>query len=454
MNITKVITMSVFLSILSSKIVLAATADSFVFTAVGDYGNSYSTDTSAASQTNFTKVIRGIGKQQPDFHLGLGDYTYNDTVSNAAKWCDSVRKNLNIGAGKAENDTWGLNFPFEIVAGNHDIGESNADIITVTNALRECLPHKINNITESPTVKRGGSPATSYAIEYYFDYPSTINPVARIILGSPGLKYKNGGEISYTKGSTNYNFIKDAIIDARAKNIPWVIVGKHKNCITNGTKSCEYSKDFMDMMAGKDLGANGDYGMPVDIVLEGHEHTYHRSKQLRTNATTCTTIQTGGYNANCVSNPGPYNFKKGEGKILSIIGTGGMALRSISGSSDSEAGYFTSWTSANQAYTGGVANNGTNSWGFTKFNVTRTSLTAQFISTTGTYSDNFTISSTGITPNPTVVATPTPTKIPTPSTTPTKVPTPTPTGTNRLDLNGDGKIDLGDVMMLVQFIFS
>jgi hypothetical protein len=294
---------------------------------------------------------------------------------------------LNKGAGKAENDSWGQNFPFELIAGNHDTGESNANIITNATPILNCLPHRINNITESTTAKSQLGINSSYGVEYYFDYPSTTNPIARIILIAPDLY-----GFTYAKGTANYNFVKNAIIDGRSKGIPWIILGQHKNCITNGIKSCnEYSPDLMNMMAGQDLGPNGTVGEAVDLVLQGHEHSYHRSKQLKVNSTTCTKIQVGGYDADCVTNPGPTYFKKGEGKILDIIGTGGVAIRSISGASDSEAGYFASWMGSNVSYP--VAGQ-ENSWGFTKFTVTRTTLSAKFIATSGkNFTDTFVITS-------------------------------------------------------------
>lgn len=39
----------------------------------------------------------------------------------------------------------------------------------------------------------------------------------------------------------------------------------------------------------------------VDLILQGHEHGYARSKQLTLNTTTCTFLATDKYNSACVT---------------------------------------------------------------------------------------------------------------------------------------------------------
>src|ERR671929_74150 len=69
-----------------------------------------------------------------------------------------------------------------------------------------------------------------YGKQYYFDYPPA-NPLVRSILVSPGLSFPDGS-ISYKKGSPAYEWTAAAIDDARAKGIPWVVVGAHKQCMS------------------------------------------------------------------------------------------------------------------------------------------------------------------------------------------------------------------------------
>jgi hypothetical protein len=143
----------------------------------------------------------------------------------------------------------------------------------------------------------------------------------------------------------------------------------------------------------------------VDIVLQGHEHGYERSKQLK-----CAKVNT--YDATCVANSGN-SVTKSDGTIIHVIATGGQSLRSLN-TSDSEYPYFA------------VANNDT--YGFGKFTVNATSLTFQFIrSAGGSLTDQYTITDSGGTIQST--ATPVPSKTPTPISTATPTPTIRPTTT-------------------------
>jgi hypothetical protein len=400
-----------FVLFTSLRTITMAQTTSFTFTTAGDYSND------RATNSNMNNVMRGIGAIHPDFHLALGDYLYSNDISQIPLWCQNAKDRINEGAGRPIGDAYGNNFPFEIVAGNHDSGESNTNTITISNSLRDCLPHRINNITQGQQVN-----GSAYGLEYYFDYPNTSAPLARFIMISPDLWGWN-----YTRNSTHYNFVRNAILSARQAGIKWIITGNHKNCITNGTKSCEIGTDLFNLMAGKDLDPNVNYptavgyGPAVDLFLQGHEHSYHRSKELQTNATNCTGIQTGAFNANCVTNHGPNNFVKGQGGILAIVGTGGIAMRSISGISDSEAGYFNSWMGSNVTYP--TAGQGT-TYGLLKVTISATQLAAQFVGRAGgTFSDSFVINASNVTPSPTTPVTPT--LIPTATRTPTPVPSTT-----------------------------
>lgn len=411
------------------------TIESFSFTTVGDFGNDRSTNSS------MNNVLRGIGSANVDFHLGLGDYIYSNTLSEISPWCQNVKDRINEGAGRSIGDPYGNTFPFELAIGNHDSGEHNSDIITIANSLRDCLPHRINNITHGQQIN-----GSAYALEYYFDYPATTNPLARVIMIAPDITGPNITNWSYARNDTHYNFVRNAILTARAANppIPWIIVGMHKNCITNGVKTCEIDDEggeVLNLLFGRDLDSSVNYpnvvgyGRPVDLVLQGHEHSYHRSKQIQTrpalSPSPCPTIPINGYSANCVGNHGPTNFSKNQGGILAIVGTGGLSLRSIPGSGDNEASYFNSWMGTNETF---PINGQGATWGLLKVTINQTQLSAQFIrSSGGTFSDAFTI----IGPTPTS----------TPPLTPSLTPSPTYTPL-RTDINRDGTVGAIDFSRL------
>ncbi len=393
-----------------------AQVSSFSFTAVGDYGSD------SATSTNRNNVLRGIGSANVNFHLGLGDYLYSNTLSLIPSWCQNVKNMINEGAGKVQGDSFGENFPVELVIGNHDSGESNSDSISTANSLRDCLPHRIDNIVQGQQIN-----GSAYGVEYYFDYPSTSSPLARFILIAPDITGPNFTGWNYVRNDAHYNFVRNSILSARTSNIPWVIVGMHKNCLTNGVKGCEIGTDLFNLLTGKDLDSNSNYpsqtgyGQAVDLILQGHEHTYHRSKDLKTNPNTCTGFQAGNYDADCVTNQGPGNFTKAQGAILAIVGTGGVSIRTLATGSDPETPYFNSWMGANETYpTPGLGA----TWGLLKVNVTQNQLTGQFLARSGgTFTDTFNISASsgGIsqpTPTPTSFLLPSPTVV-TPSLTPT-----------------------------------
>lgn len=330
---------------------------SFSFSVAGDHGSTSNSRTIAS--------LDALAREAVNVHLGVGDLSYM-SPGTETQWCNFVKSKV------------GSSFPFEIVAGNHESDGLNGLI----DNFAVCLPNQIAGMVGT------------YAKEYYVDYP-TSSPLARLIMVSPDLDFTNGGFYEYKVGNTHYNWLSNAIDSARAAGIRWLIVGMHKNCITMGTKPCEIGTDVMNLLFSK----------KVDLILQGHDHNYQRSKQL-----TC--AQTNAFNASCVVDDGADNqYAKGAGSVLVIAGTFGQGQYTIN-TGDSEAGYFAKWMGSNINST----------YGFVKFTVTPDQLTSQFVrSTGGTFSDAFTIASGPITPGPT--ATPTPT----PSITPTPTPTPPPT---------------------------
>jgi chitodextrinase len=209
----------------------------------------------------------------------------------------------------------------------------------------------------------------NYGTRFFFDYPqaSGVTPLARVIMTAPGV---NGSFItpeSYNVGGIGYNYVSNAIDSARAAGIKWIIVGMHKNCLSTGTKNCAVGADFTNLLINK----------KVDLVLQGHDHTYQRTHSLN-----CLTQDS--FNSACIADNGADGqYTKGVGTIFSITGTFGQGLYDIN-TADPEAGYFASSSGANKNPTFGVS----------KFTVSDSAITAQFVksSGSGTLADSYTIS--------------------------------------------------------------
>jgi calcineurin-like phosphoesterase family protein len=305
-----------------------AASDSFTFSAAGDYD----------IKDNFKKNVSTLGsKNDPDFALVLGDFAY--TPNKEKEWCSYWKQHVkNV----------------ILITGNHDSGGEGKGGVLATYAQHCQFPFK-------------GLKGT-YGQQYYFDYP-TAKPTARFILISPGIE---GQEDQYRKNNKGYDFTNNAIDDARKQNIPWIIVGFHKNCITAGIDGvCEIEKDLQDLLVAK----------KVDLVLQGHDHSYQRSKQL-----SC--VSEGKYRKECIVDSDS-DLVKGAGTIIQIIGTGGRKLFSID-EQDKEYPYF-------------AATNG-NTLGTGMFTVSPTALSFRFENSDGEkFDDPFTITAkAGTTPAPTL----------------------------------------------------
>jgi PKD repeat protein len=300
-------------------------------TAAGDYSSS----TAAAG------VISRVGQLKPDLHLALGDLSYGATGAEQS-WCDFVTSRT--GAG----------FPFQLVSGNHESNGLNGNI----NDFAACLPNQLP-----------GAVGT-YARQYYVDVPQQ-NPLARFVFVSPGIPFTDG-TWDYAVGSPRYNWTAAAIDGARSASIPWVVVAVHAPCISIGVYDCVAGPDITNLLLSK----------KVDLVLNGHEHHYQRSKQLSV-AAGCTGLQPGVYNSSCVRD-GDNSLGKGAGSVFTTVGTGGVDLRDVN-TADPETPYFA-------AYSGLNINP---SHGLLDMKFTATTLDAGFVATDGAFTDAFSIASAG-----------------------------------------------------------
>ena len=316
-----------FSRIQGAEVVLEPTApesNNFRFAAAGDFDNNDNAD----------KVLRAIGASDADFTLALGDLGYVGN-GNEHAWCEFVKERV------------GNDHPFQLVAGNHDDGSKDGDI----QEYAKCLPNKVDTLVGD------------YAIEYYFDYKD----LARFILISPDIQ--NYG-YNYENGNEHLQWVIDAVSDARKNGIEWIILGMHKNCITPGEKTCEIGDDLL----------NTAIELKVDIILQGHEHAYFRSKQLALNPDTCPAIVVNAYDEKCVVD-GDNELKKGAGTAIVISGAGGKELRAQN-SKDPERDYFASINSSDSSA----------SYGYSYFDVRKNVLKSSFVPAVGSFSDQFLIS--------------------------------------------------------------
>jgi hypothetical protein len=321
-------------------------AADFVFTAAGDFG----------AGGDAAATLSAIGRAGAAFHLALGDLSYGQLAPEAA-WCDFVKQRV------------GATFPFELVAGNHDEDGSGQGRIR---NFAACLPHRL------------GPLVGTYGKEYYFDH----NGLARFILISPDLVL-DGEAYAYTKGSARSAWLAGAIDGARAAGLSWVVVGMHKTCVTIGEKSCEIGTDLLDLLVVK----------RVDLVLQAHDHTYQRSKQLA-HGPACAAVPVSAYTAACVADDGAAGtYAQDAGTVLVVAGTGGRPLYSVH-PGDAQAGYFAAWMGANAKPRRG----------FLRVAVSAAQLAAEFVGTTGTsgFADRFAITAgaPASTPTPTPPAPP------------------------------------------------
>jgi hypothetical protein len=299
----------------------------FVFTAAGDYG--FSKDTTA--------TLDLMARSGADFNLALGDLSYTDAAES--EWCDYVRSKV------------GGALPFQLVAGNHEDDFGEHGHIT---KFAACLPDRMDSVGDYPE-------------EYYFDYRG----LARFIMISPDLTIE-GKHYFYGDANKHYEWVAKAIDDARAADIPWVIAGMHKNCLSVGEYYCNIYQELMSLLVEK----------KVDLVLQAHDHTYQRTRQLGTGPS-CAIVKVDSFDDDCVVDSGEDDaYTKGAGPVFVVTGAGGADLYDIN-PNDPEAGYFVTWMGANSEPRRG----------FTKFTVSRGEISAAFVGSTSTsnFTDRFAI---------------------------------------------------------------
>lgn len=309
----------------------AASGPSLRFTASGDFG---ATDDALAT-------LDQIDALDADLHLALGDLSYGET-GDEGEWCELV------------TDRVGTDFPFQLLAGNHESDGLDGDI----DAFAECLPNRLAGLEGE------------YARQYFVDVPAD-QPLARFVMISPGITFRDG-PWSYEEGTERYEWTRRAIGTARDEGIPWVVVAMHKPCLTMGNYECDPGPEIVDLLVSSG----------VDLVVSGHEHIYQRSAQLGM-GDACASIEPDAITSACVVDDGT-RLEQGRGTVFVTVGTGGRALRDVH-TDDPEAPYFAAWSGANAEP----------SFGNLEVRLTESTLDARFVAAVGSFDDRFRLTAPG-----------------------------------------------------------
>ena len=308
----------------------AAAPRSFSFGAAGDLG----------ATRNTARSLRKLDASDAAFFLALGDLDYDMTPTDRA-WCRYVKDRL---------PTKGPKFPFELVAGNH---EQDGGPDGRIRHFAACLPDRMGSVG-------------TYASQYAFTYPRT-NPYAKLIMISPQLKV-DGHKYTYRAGTRDRRWLVRQIDAARADGITWVIVGMHHMCLSTGTDhpGCDSGHAVHNLLLRK----------KVDLLLDGHNHIYERSKQLAF-SDACPKIPPGEYDAACVVDDGSdATYSRGAGAVQITSGRFGARPAGLD-PNDPDAPYFAKLAS------------GTTGW--VKYTVTPDRIDARYVNSSGTLQDSFSI---------------------------------------------------------------
>jgi hypothetical protein len=212
-----------------------------------------------------TDTVINILHKNPELILGLGDYDYYGV--NADCWLERVQP---------------IDDKMKIAIGNHEV--------EMESKLTEYIEHF--NLTN----------------QYYsFDYQN----VHFIVMSD---------YVPDEIGSEQYRFVQNDLAKAAADpNIDWIIVVHHNNA---------YSSTANSVISGAFGQWKAAYHplfelYNVDLVLQGHHHSYQRSYPIQYNSDTSSNPIITDENTNNYTNP--------EGQIFATVGTGGAGLFPLNG---------------------------------------------------------------------------------------------------------------------------
>jgi hypothetical protein len=360
---------------------------SFTFAGSGDIGSL----TTTASINNLNRLVNA----NPNFFLGLGDFSYDPTVTGDI-WCSQFKSKLN---------------PIEIVSGDHDTGGHNSASFGETHSYERYLSGcSLTLGSQNVSIVCGPIEGDCYGKEYYFDYPPA-NPMARFIFAvpkifnvtgvctlSPSCSSQTGqpctdqyGCWQYLANDAHFNWTANAIDNARANGIGWVIVATHKLCISSSDATCSMGMAFFNMLVRK----------KVDLIIQAHDNAYERSKQLGFNPTTCPQFAGDGngyvtYNSGCIVDNGAGNYTRGAGSVVVVQGAWisdlyGVGNNATSTATRLEAPYFAKLMGKGTAGSG---------LGFTQYTVSANRIDVQ-TNLSGAFQDKFSVT-TGLNPVPSI----------------------------------------------------
>jgi hypothetical protein len=297
------------------------------FTAAGDVGVG----------NGAKSVLDVVAQLNPDFNLALGDLSYKAGAEQ--EFCEMVTKKL------------GADFPYELLAGNHESNGREGDIDNFV----QCLPNKLPGLQGE------------YGKQWYVDVPQD-RPLVRVISVSPGIEFPEG-VLDYSRDSERRRWTESAIDGARDGNIPWTVVAMHAPCFSLGHYECVAGQSFTNFLLSK----------KVDLVLNGHQHVYQRTHQLAL-GDDCPNMLADDVSEGCVADKDD-SMKKGKGTVFATAGIGGVGHHKIN-TDDPETAYFASWSGSNE----------NKALGTLDVTVTSIRLDVKFVPVAGdTFSDAFSI---------------------------------------------------------------
>ena len=354
----------------SISVNLVSAQTSFSFAAAGDIGINGNSNT----------MLNNLASSGINFYLALGDMDYDQSYTDSLG--RSYNGNTDSDFCRFVTDRIGSTYPFQLISGNH---EQDGGVDGYIGNHAQCLPDRLGGIPSNLDCSgiTGSIPPSCYAREYYFDYPSS-SPIMRVILLATNLPV--GGRIWSYPGSncdtatdSHTLWVCDKIRTAKAAGM-WVVVGMHKVCLeATGDKSCE-GQDLTNMLISE----------KVDLVLQGHAHTYQRSKQLTLSAS-CSTVSSSSYNSNCVVDDGTDNmFTKGAGTVFVIQGIGGVGIRPMGSGSEPDLQYFYKIMGSDGCRPSGISCP-SNKFGFMKYTVSSERIDVQTVLNGGLSFDSFSI---------------------------------------------------------------
>ncbi len=256
------------------------------------------------------KVLDVIARLKPQLNLALGDFTYKAGIER--QFCDLVSGKLGSG------------FPYEVVTGNHESDGRDGDIANIV----QCLPNKLPGLQGE------------YGTQWFVDVPER-DPVVRIVMVSPGINFRGGKPLDYSRDSERWRWTTEALDGARSRNIPWTVVGMHAPCFTLGNSDCQPGEEFTNMLIEK----------KVDLVLTGHDHIYQRSHQLGLGGG-CPGLVPASFSTQCLADT-DNTMVQGAGTVFVGVGIGGIGHYDVH-DDDPEAGYFASFSGKNRNATLGT----------------------------------------------------------------------------------------------------